>query len=99
MRHFLRLSLSVRQLTGGVLASSSAGRLVPPAGPLQGLPASDLGAPLMTVDIPVITPPADPNLAMAPRAVVKPIALFEHQDPRHQKGWTAGRLPGILEAG
>jgi hypothetical protein len=99
MRHFLLPALPVGHLACGVIPGSAECRLVPATSPSQRLLAPDLGTPLVAVDVPAITPPADPHLPVTPRAVVKPITLLDHRNPRPPKGWTTGRNRGILRSG
>jgi len=70
MRHFLLLPFAVGVLAGGMVARTPGRALVAPTGSLQRLPAPDLRAPIEAVDVAPITIGADPNLLVAPCAVV-----------------------------
>jgi hypothetical protein len=93
MRHFLRSALTIGVLPSSVLARSLGRPLVARAGPPEGLTTLHRSALTPAVDLSVITPPADPNLPTATRAVEEPVAVPDRQRP------AAPRLDRSLQSG
>jgi len=85
MRHFLSPTLTIGSLARGVIARSAQRLLVAASRSTKRLPSADRRARRCAVDLPSVTPPADPNGLAAPLAAEQPVTFDDARCPSRPK--------------